>query len=52
MTTLPLMTTDISRVRSSEGQYLTAADFQTEQEPYDDTVVRPWPAGEERAGDL
>jgi uncharacterized membrane protein YvbJ len=34
------------------GNSAAADQFQTEQELYDDTIVRPWPAGEERAGDL
>lgn len=40
MTTLPLTTTDISRVRYSEGQYLTAADFQTEQDYHRRSIAR------------
>jgi hypothetical protein len=34
------------------GNSVAADQFQTEREPYDDTIVRPWPAGEERARDL
>jgi predicted amidophosphoribosyltransferase len=34
------------------GNSAAADQFETEQEVSDDTIVRPWPAGGERAGDL
>ena len=34
------------------GNSAAADQLQTDQDPYNDTIVRPWPAGEERAGDL
>lgn len=40
MTTLPVTATDIGRVRYSEGQYLTAADFRTDQDYHRQTAAR------------
>jgi hypothetical protein len=34
------------------GNSAAADQFETEKEVSDDTIVRPWPAGGERAGDL